>query len=312
MRNRIDREAAPARPPHALRVPVFDRREDPASSSEYKPSVPHITLGAWVMTLPSWVFDAEQSVRPHDAQHPRAGDSDPVQDRSRAWTLRWPSPWNGDRARSRSTASSCASDCLGTEPVVVCPRPPRVERRARALPDLTHPLDAETAPRRRGGRRAHRRDLRIAGAAPRPGPARGAARSPSTAPRCDASPRRASPTCRDDPLSRARGQPWPAPAPRRAGRSPRPPSSDSPRSSRSTTALRLALAPAPGTRPGRRPVAGLQSPFGLPPSAPICLYHVPRGTLTPSSVSKKTGGALVRPAGDHGGRPDRLHSGAQS
>ena len=35
-------------------------------------------------------------------------------------------------------------------PVVVCPRPPRVERRARALPDLTHPLDAETAPRRRG------------------------------------------------------------------------------------------------------------------------------------------------------------------
>ena len=38
------------------------------------------------------------------------------------------------------------------QPVVVCPRPPRVERRARARPDLTHPLDAETSPRRRGGR----------------------------------------------------------------------------------------------------------------------------------------------------------------
>ena len=41
----------------------------------------------------------------------------PSRIRSRAWTLRWPSPWNGDRARSvRIAASSCASDCLGGGP----------------------------------------------------------------------------------------------------------------------------------------------------------------------------------------------------
>ena len=41
----------------------------------------------------------------------------PSRIRSRAWTLRWPSPWNGDRARSvRIAASSCASDGLGGGP----------------------------------------------------------------------------------------------------------------------------------------------------------------------------------------------------
>ena len=37
--------------------------------------------------------------------------------RSRAWTLRWPSPWNGERAESlRMAASSCASDSAGAGP----------------------------------------------------------------------------------------------------------------------------------------------------------------------------------------------------
>ncbi len=37
--------------------------------------------------------------------------------RSRAWILRWPSPWNGERARSvRMAASNCASDSAGVGP----------------------------------------------------------------------------------------------------------------------------------------------------------------------------------------------------
>ena len=41
------------------------------------------------------------------------------------------------------------------------PRPPGVEARASTLPRLTHPLDPVPAARGRGGRGAHRRDLRI-------------------------------------------------------------------------------------------------------------------------------------------------------
>ena len=96
-----------------------------------------------------------------------------------------------------------------------------------ALPDLTHPLNAETAPRRRGGRRAHRRDLRIAKGR-RCSAARARSRSSSisidSSPMCRVAARAPPPRARrDEPLSRARGQPWPAPATRRAGRSPRPP-----------------------------------------------------------------------------------------
>ena len=40
--------------------------------------------------------------------------------------------------------------------------PPRVERRARPLPRSTHPLETVAPSRRRGGRSAHRRDLRVA------------------------------------------------------------------------------------------------------------------------------------------------------
>ena len=52
--------------------------------------------------------------------------------RSRAWTLRWPSPWNGERARSlRMAASSCASDSAGVGPRRPGPSP-RSGRRKQA------------------------------------------------------------------------------------------------------------------------------------------------------------------------------------
>ena len=188
LRNRIEcREAAPDFahvPPHALRVPVFDCREDPAPpvvEREYPHAVrpPHHVgrLGddPPVVGLRGALTPAvrgEQSVRPHDAQHPRAGDSDPVQDPKPCVDLamafaveRGPSEIGTNhrqQLRVRLPRRRPPPRRPRAQPVVVCPRPPRVERRARALPDLTHPLDAETTPRRRGGRRAHRRDLRIA------------------------------------------------------------------------------------------------------------------------------------------------------
>ena len=96
MRNRIEcREAAPDFahvPPPTLRVPVFDCREDPAPpvvEREYPHAVrpPHHVgrrgddppvVGLRGALTPA--VRGEQSVRPHDAQHPRAGDADPVQD----------------------------------------------------------------------------------------------------------------------------------------------------------------------------------------------------------------------------------------
>ena len=179
-------------------------------------------------------------MRPHDAQHPRAGDSDPIQD---------PKP------------------CV----------------------DLAMAFAVERGPREIGPNR--RQQLRVRLPRRRPPPARGAARSPSTAPRCAASPRRAPPprARRDEPLSRARGQPWPAPATRRAGRSPRPPHGTAPRAIRHAVAAaprrasgwRSTAAPAPGS-PARPPPRrqGLQSPSGLPPSAPIPL-PVPRPSTEP-------------------------------
>ena len=81
----------------------------PVVEREYTPSVPQ--LGAWgddppVVGLRGALTPAvrgEQSVRPHDAQHPRAGDADPVQDPKPCVDL---ATVNGDRARQ----SSCASD----------------------------------------------------------------------------------------------------------------------------------------------------------------------------------------------------------
>ena len=89
------------------------------------PSVPHMTWGAKVMMVPSWSFGSPW--------RPRCGDSSPCvritrstcvwatripsKSRSRAWTLRWPSPWKGDRARSaRIAASNCSSESRGLGP----------------------------------------------------------------------------------------------------------------------------------------------------------------------------------------------------
>ena len=155
--------------PHALRVPVFDCREDPTPpvvARDYPHAVrpPHhverLSDDPPVVGLRGALTPAvrgEPSVRPHDAQHPRAGDSDPIQD---------PKPC-GDLAMAFAVARGprAIGPHRRQQRRVRWPRrrpPPRVERRARALPDLTHPLHADTAPRRRGGRRAHRRDLRIA------------------------------------------------------------------------------------------------------------------------------------------------------
>ena len=163
------------------------------------------------MTLPSWglrgaltpAVRGEQSVRPQDAQHPRAGDADPVQDPKPCVDLamafaveRGPreiGPNRSQQLRVRLPRRRPPPRRPRAQPVV-CPRPPRVERRARALPDLTHPLDAETAPRRRrrssrsSSRPPHRqREALLRG----PGPLAEQLDSPSTAPRCAASPRRA-------------------------------------------------------------------------------------------------------------------------
>ena len=92
--------------------------------------------------------------------------------RSRAWTLRWPSPWNGERARSLANGrQKLRIRQCGRRPAArraITPlwapqtSPPRVERRARPLPRSTHPLETVAPSRRRGGRSAHRRDLRVA------------------------------------------------------------------------------------------------------------------------------------------------------
>ena len=183
MRNRIEcREAArlctratPRTPRSSVRPP---RPAPPVVECEYPHAVrpPHHVgrLGDDPPVLRGALTPAvrgEQSVRPHDAQHPRAGDSDPVQDPKPCVDLamafaveRGPSEIGTNhrqQLRVRLPRHRPPPRRPRAQPVV-CPRPPRVERRARALPDLTHPLDAETAPRRRGGRRAHRRDLRIA------------------------------------------------------------------------------------------------------------------------------------------------------
>ena len=83
----------------------------PHPSSNVKtrtPSVPHITFGACVTIVPACTRAAPW--------RPRCGESSlcaritrstrvratriPSKIRSRAWTFRWPSPWNGERSRS--------------------------------------------------------------------------------------------------------------------------------------------------------------------------------------------------------------------
>lgn len=188
LRDRLERrEAAPDlthMPPHALRVPVLDGREDPDPPGvprEHPHAVgpPHHVRrrrddrpvvhrrGALASAV-----RGEQPVRPHDPQHPRARDADPVQDPQPRVDLpmalaleRRPLEIGADRRQQRLVRH------LGRRPPprgrrTRLPRlragPPGVERRARALPGLTDALDPVASPRGRGGRRAHRRDLRIA------------------------------------------------------------------------------------------------------------------------------------------------------
>ena len=99
---------------------------------------------------------------------------------------------------------------------------------------------------------------------------------------------------RDEPLSRARGQPWPAPATRRAGRSPRPPHGTAPRAIRHAVAAaprrasgwRSTAAPAPGSPPRPPPVGRDSSrpPGSLRPRRSLCLYHVLDRTISPTSL----------------------------
>ena len=83
----------------------------PHPSSNVKtrtPAVPHITFGACVTIVPACTRAVPW--------RPRCGESSlcaritrstrvratriPSKIRSRAWTFRWPSPWNGERSRS--------------------------------------------------------------------------------------------------------------------------------------------------------------------------------------------------------------------
>ena len=134
-------------------------------------------MGAEVTIVPSCAF-----ISPC---RPRCGESSPCaritrntrvretrmssRIRSRAWTLRWPSPWNGEHQVAANGANSCASDSAGVGPRRPGPAP-RSGRRTRArrasarpLPRSTHPLETVAPPRRRGGRRAHRTSASLKG-----------------------------------------------------------------------------------------------------------------------------------------------------
>ena len=113
----------------------------------------------------------EQPVRAHHAQDPGPGDADPVQDPQPRVHLpmalaleRRPGEVgaNGGQellVRERGLWTSLGR-ALASRPALR-PRPPSVERRSRVLSRPTHPLDSVPASGGRGGRAAHRRDLRI-------------------------------------------------------------------------------------------------------------------------------------------------------
>ena len=87
------------------------------------PSVPHMMSGAEVTMVPSCAFGApcrprwgESRLAARITRNTRVRETrTPSRIRSRAWTLRWPSPWNGERARSlRMAASNCAAGLPST------------------------------------------------------------------------------------------------------------------------------------------------------------------------------------------------------
>ena len=123
------------------------------------------------LTLPPAVR-REQPLRAHHAQHPRPGDSDPVEDPqprvdlAMALALERGAGQGAANGRQQLRIRQCGR--RPAAPRAITPlwapqtSPPRVERRARPLPRSTHPLETVASPRLRGGRSAHRRDLCVA------------------------------------------------------------------------------------------------------------------------------------------------------
>ena len=85
---------------------------------------------------------------PCDGPHPGTG--------SGPGRCEWPP------AAAHPTVRASARGAPGHIALGAANSPPRVERRARPLPRSTHPLETLAPSRRRGGRSAHRRDLRVA------------------------------------------------------------------------------------------------------------------------------------------------------
>ena len=171
-------------PAHALGVPVVHRREgpDPALVGREHPhavGAPHDVgrrgdnrpVVRFGVTLPAAV-GREQPLRAHHAQHPRPGDPHPVEDPQPRVDLAMALALergagqvaaNGrQQLRIRQRGRRPAAPRASTPRWALQASPPRVERRARPFPQSTHPLETIAPPRRRGGRCAHRRDLRVA------------------------------------------------------------------------------------------------------------------------------------------------------
>ena len=148
------------------------------------------------MMVPSWscrialapAVGREQPVRAHHAQHSGPGDADPVQDPQPRVHLPMTLALERRASEVRANGRQQLFVRVGRRRPAPCrlaplpaprPRPPCVVGRPRALPGLTHPLDPVPASRGRGGRGAHRRDLRI-GKGRRRAAARARSRSSST------------------------------------------------------------------------------------------------------------------------------------
>ena len=211
-------------PAHALGA-VVHRREGPDPAvlvNTRTPSVPHMTSGAEVTIVPSCAFIYPAARGAARAAPACASRATPASGRlgSGRGSAAARGPCDGPRPGTVSGPGQCewppaAARQCGRRPAAraITPlwapqtSPPRVERRARPIPRSTHPLETIAPPRRRGGRSAHRRDLRVAKgrrhSAARAPPA--TAQSPSTARQCGAWRRSAasgSPACAFRPSSR--------------------------------------------------------------------------------------------------------------
>ena len=171
-------------PSHTLRVPVLDRCEDPAPpvvqrEDPHAVGAPHHVRrlrddrpGMHPRGALAAAVRGEQLVRPHHPQHPRPRDPEPVQDPQprvdlpMALALERRAVEIGlnrlQQRRVRHRGRRTPPRGLRALVPLLLACLPGVERRARALPRLTHALDPVGAPRGLGERGAHRRDLRIA------------------------------------------------------------------------------------------------------------------------------------------------------